>query len=61
MGIGTSEESEHYSPLAAPKRARVYLKSNKLAEKPTRKVEIGWIHNGKQVRKRNGGGQELLT
>lgn len=36
------------------------LKSNKRAWKATRKIELGWIHDNKQVRKRSGGGTRVL-
>ncbi len=38
----------------------VMQKKPKWAEKKTRKVEVGWIHEGKQVRKRKGGGTRTL-
>lgn len=31
-----------------------------MAEKTTRKIEIGWFHEGKQVRKRSGGGSRTI-
>ncbi|MGH0153509.1 UNVERIFIED_CONTAM: hypothetical protein FKN15_024784 [Acipenser sinensis] len=34
---------------------------NKHAAKSTRKIEIGWIHNGKQVRARGGGGTRRIS
>lgn len=37
-----------------------YLKNNKRASKMTRKVELGWIHERRQVRKRGGGGTTVL-
>ena len=37
------------------------MKGNKNAAKPTRKIELGWIHDGKQVRKRCGGGTRSVT
>ncbi len=36
------------------------LKSNKRAWKKTRKIELGWIHDNRQVRKRSGGGTRVL-
>ncbi|XP_061610704.1 uncharacterized protein LOC133468616 isoform X2 [Phyllopteryx taeniolatus] len=42
------------------KPTNVYLKNNKRAWKTTRKIELGWIHNNKQVRKRSGGGTRVL-
>ena len=40
---------------------RLLLKKNRWAEKKTRKVELGWIHEGKQVRRRRGGGTRSLN
>ena len=37
------------------------MKGNKRASKRSRKLELGWIHEGKQVRKRNGGGTRSIT
>ena len=37
-----------------------HLDGNKNAAKATRKLELGWIHEGKQVRKKNGGGTRNL-
>ncbi|GAA6101078.1 uncharacterized protein LOC113078290 [Tachysurus ichikawai] len=39
---------------------KIHLRNNKRAVKMTRKIEIGWIHDKKQVRKRNGGGTRVL-
>ncbi|XP_061575820.1 uncharacterized protein LOC133441985 [Cololabis saira] len=39
---------------------KVYLRNNKRALKMTRKIELGWIHNKRQVRKRCGGGTKLM-
>lgn len=36
------------------------LRSNKRAWKTTRKMELGWIHDNRQVRKRRGGGTGVL-
>ncbi|KAK0149851.1 hypothetical protein N1851_009401 [Merluccius polli] len=36
------------------------LKSNKRAWKTTRQIELGWIHDNIQVRKRSGGGTRVL-
>ncbi|XP_078323566.1 uncharacterized protein LOC111103751 [Crassostrea virginica] len=35
---------------------RNHLEGNKNAAKSSRKLELGWIHEGRQVRKKNGGG-----
>lgn len=34
--------------------------TTKNAQKPTRKIEVGWLHNGKQVRGINGGGNRKI-
>ncbi|KAL7401028.1 hypothetical protein ABVT39_021651 [Epinephelus coioides] len=39
---------------------KMHLKTNKRACKMTRKIELGWIHDNKQVRKRSGGGTRVL-
>lgn len=39
----------------------VHSNSSKNALKSTRKIEIGWLHEGRQVRKRTGGGTRILT
>lgn len=52
----TSDDEE----TSAVKRKRTYAKKNRWAEKKTRRVELGWIHEGKQVRKRRGGGTRVL-
>ena len=44
--------SEEHAKITAGKR----LKGNKNAAKKTRRLELGWIHEGRQVRKKNGGG-----
>ncbi|XP_077361249.1 uncharacterized protein LOC144006333 [Festucalex cinctus] len=36
------------------------LKNNKRAWKATRKIELGWIHDNRQVRKRSGGGTRVV-
>lgn len=37
------------------------MKNNKMAAKTTRKIEIGWFHDGKQVRKCSGGGTRTIV
>ncbi len=50
MGINNRTEAvDDSSENFEPKRRR-HLKNNKMAEKTTRKIEIGWFHEGKQVR-----------
>ena len=61
MGIDENDDKKSDNEeTSAAKRKRIYAKKNKWAEKKTRKVELGWIHEGKQVRKRRGGGTRLL-
>ncbi|XP_053288829.1 uncharacterized protein LOC128449596 [Pleuronectes platessa] len=40
--------------------SNMHLRNNRRASKMTRKIEIGWINDKRQVRKRNGGGTRLL-
>ena len=61
MGIDEIDDKKSDNEeTSAGKRKRSYAKKNKWAEKKTRKVELGWIHEGKQVRKRRGGGTRVL-
>ncbi|XP_068187709.1 uncharacterized protein [Antennarius striatus] len=55
MGIGDTDDNTNQE-----KRRSKYAKHKKWAEKMTRKIELGWIHEGKQVRKRRGGGTRSL-
>lgn len=36
------------------------LRGNKNAQKLRRKIELGWMHNGKHVRSSNGGGSRKI-
>uniref|UniRef100_A0A1A8SKH0 Si:ch73-30l9.1 n=1 Tax=Nothobranchius rachovii TaxID=451742 RepID=A0A1A8SKH0_9TELE len=57
MGIDKyQEESDQEESYSTRKHSKAYLRNNKLAVRKTRKVELGWIHEGKQQRKKNGGG-----
>ena len=38
-----------------------HLEGNKNAAKSSRKLELGWIHEGRQVRKKNGGGTRSVV
>ncbi|XP_063767224.1 uncharacterized protein LOC134883048 [Eleginops maclovinus] len=59
MGIAVSDENNNQE--TSTKRQKIhYATCNKFAERKTRKVELGWIHEGKQVRKRKGGGTRTL-
>lgn len=60
MGIGGKDDESNDEGTSGVKRKRSYAKRNKWAEKATRKIELGWIHEGKQVRKRRGGGTRTL-
>lgn len=61
MGIDSNDETNSdQAQTTKSKRTRQYAKSNKWAEKKTRRIELGWIHDGKQVRKRKGGGTRTL-
>ncbi len=60
MGINNRTEAvDDSSENFEPKRRR-HLKNNQMAEKTTRKIEIGWFHEGKQVRKHSGGGTRTI-
>lgn len=60
MGIAVSEDENNNQETSTRRQKRHYAKHNNFAEKKTRKVELGWIHEGKQVRKRKGGGTRTL-
>ncbi|XP_035984919.1 uncharacterized protein LOC110367624 [Fundulus heteroclitus] len=61
MGLDGSDDTNlDEAETSNPKRKTQHGKSNKWAEKKTRKIELGWIHEGKQVRKRRGGGTRTL-
>ena len=60
MGINGNDDKKSDHETSAPKQKIIYAKNNKWAEKMTRKVELGWIHEGKQVRKCRGGGTRTL-
>ncbi|KAK5600472.1 hypothetical protein CRENBAI_019728 [Crenichthys baileyi] len=56
MGIDkVPEEPDQEQSEATHTHPKAYLK-NKLAVRKTRRVELGRIHEGKQQRKKNGGG-----
>ncbi|XP_060769742.1 uncharacterized protein LOC132879973 isoform X2 [Neoarius graeffei] len=59
-GIGGSDNDTCNEGTYTERQRRSYAQNNKWAEKKTRKVELGWIHEGKQVRKRKGGGTRTL-
>lgn len=61
MGIDVNDDkNSDNEDTSAAKRKRIYAKNNKWAEKKTRKVELAWIHEGKQVRKGRAGGTRIL-
>ncbi len=60
MGINYRTEAVDDSSENFETKRRRHLKNNKMAEKITRKIEIGWFHEGKQVRKRSGGGTRTI-
>ncbi|XP_051922545.1 uncharacterized protein LOC127601386 [Hippocampus zosterae] len=51
-----SEERDEGEPGPSFTHSRPHMRNNKLALRLTRKVELGWIHEGKQQRKNQGGG-----
>ncbi|CAL9686254.1 unnamed protein product [Knipowitschia caucasica] len=60
MGIDGKEDSEGTEGYPAPKKKQSHATNNKWARKKTRKIEVGWFHEGKQVRKRKGGGTRTI-
>ncbi|KAK7925064.1 hypothetical protein WMY93_007374 [Mugilogobius chulae] len=59
MGIQGNQDNDVMEGHASKKK-RAHGINNKWARKKTRKIEIGWIHEGKQVRKRRGGGTRTI-
>ncbi|RXM98944.1 hypothetical protein EOD39_12417 [Acipenser ruthenus] len=55
--VNTGRDGEGYENNS---KRRCYLKGNRHAVKESRRIELGWLHEGKQVRKRNGGGTRVL-
>ena len=51
----TSDEIDH----TVARKEKII--GNTRAAKPNRKIELGWIHHGKQVRQKSGGGTQTLT
>lgn len=60
MGIDGTDDKKHYEDETFAQKHKRHGKNNKWAEKPTRKVELRWIHEGKQVRKSREGGTRSL-
>lgn len=61
MGIDkTREEPDEEEPGPSSRYSRPHMRNNKLAARLTRKVEVGWIHEGKLQRKKHGGGTRKL-
>ncbi|XP_030277557.1 uncharacterized protein LOC115584345 isoform X3 [Sparus aurata] len=56
---GQDEESEQ-EPWPAKSAKKPSRDRSKNAVKSSRKIELGWIHEGKQMRKRSGGGTRVL-
>lgn len=48
MGIGQEDNQEQLDEEPGPS-STPYMKNNKVACRKTRKVELGWIHDGKQL------------
>lgn len=55
MVIEGSDDDNNYPGTSTLKRKKGNCKNNKWAGKATRKVEVGWIHEGKQLRTSKGG------
>ncbi|KAK7138439.1 hypothetical protein R3I94_010191 [Phoxinus phoxinus] len=62
MGTLTSNKDtdQDFQEEHSMQPTKIHLRNNKRAVKMTRKIELGWIHDKKQVRKRNGGGTRVL-
>lgn len=54
---GNCDESDACS--SRPTRS-FKLRGNKILQKLRRKIELGWMHNGKHVRSSNGGGSRKI-
>lgn len=55
MGTMSNKDSDHgFEGENTVQPTNMRLKSNKKAWKTTRKIELGWIHDNRQVRKRSG-------
>ncbi|KAL4000587.1 olfactory receptor [Sarotherodon galilaeus] len=57
MGINENEKKPDHEEAFVSKRKRTYAKNNRWAEKKTRKIELGWIH---EVNERRGGGMRTF-
>lgn len=61
MGTVSNKESDQgFERENTVQPTNMCLRSNKRAWKTARKVELGWIHDNRQVRKRSGGGTRVL-
>ncbi|XP_069125428.1 uncharacterized protein [Argopecten irradians] len=61
MSLRKDEETNKSGDEESAKRKlSKHLCGNKHAQKKPRKIELGWIHNGKQVRTVNGGGKRTI-
>ncbi|XP_013883858.1 uncharacterized protein LOC106532363 [Austrofundulus limnaeus] len=60
MRTATTSHGEESDQEPWPER-KTRFERHKNAIKTERKIELGWIHEGKQVRKRSGGGTRVLN
>uniref|UniRef100_A0A096M4T5 HECT domain-containing protein n=1 Tax=Poecilia formosa TaxID=48698 RepID=A0A096M4T5_POEFO len=60
MGLESSDENLDQADTSTTTRTRTNAQSNKCALKKTRRIDLGWIHDGKQVRTRKGGGTRTI-
>lgn len=61
MGITRNKDSDPAFEGENPVRqTNMHPRSNRRAWKTTRKIELGWIHDNRHVRKRSGGGTRVL-
>ena len=59
-GDDQAPSSDEEFQIHANKRSKA-MQGNKVANKNTRKIEVGWIHQGQQVQKKGGGGARQIV
>lgn len=60
LSTATASQDEESDQEWRPSRSAKNPSCSKNAVKSSRKFELGWIHEGKQMRKRSGGGTRTL-
>ena len=56
-----SDSDESSDPGVKSPTVTKHQKGNRNAKKLSRKIEVGWVHEGRSVRARTGGGTRKLT